>query len=147
MTVHQHQDYASVSPLLDANRHRDHSNTLRPSRSLWYPQHDVQDKATAVHYVLLRAPWAVLCYYAEDLRLKLPLQVWGGEGRGRGWGSPPRSTFNGSLHTGLSCQNYHSLDVFPPGNLEFPSDPLSPGTPKHPLGEQRITPCTAGSGI
>lgn len=37
-------------------------------------QHDVQDKATAVHYVLLRAPWAVLCYYAEDLRLKLPLQ-------------------------------------------------------------------------
>ncbi|KAM7339742.1 hypothetical protein ACRRTK_000357 [Alexandromys fortis] len=36
--------------------------------------HDVQDKATAVHYVLLRAPWAVLCYYAEDLRLKLPLQ-------------------------------------------------------------------------
>ncbi|KAL6036764.1 hypothetical protein STEG23_014998 [Scotinomys teguina] len=37
-------------------------------------QHDVQDKATAVHYILLRAPWAVLCYYAEDLRLKLPLQ-------------------------------------------------------------------------
>ncbi|XP_057617908.1 anoctamin-7 isoform X2 [Chionomys nivalis] len=37
-------------------------------------QHDVQDKATTVHYVLLRAPWAVLCYYAEDLRLKLPLQ-------------------------------------------------------------------------
>ncbi|XP_031224352.1 anoctamin-7 isoform X2 [Mastomys coucha] len=37
-------------------------------------QHDVQDEATAVHYVLLNAPWAVLCYYAEDLRLKLPLQ-------------------------------------------------------------------------
>ncbi|XP_041487790.1 anoctamin-7-like [Microtus oregoni] len=37
-------------------------------------QHDVQDKATAVHYILLGAPWAVLCYYAEDLRLKLPLQ-------------------------------------------------------------------------
>lgn len=37
-------------------------------------QHDVQDEATAVHYILLRAPWAVLCYYAEDLRLKLPLQ-------------------------------------------------------------------------
>ncbi|XP_035297044.1 anoctamin-7 isoform X3 [Cricetulus griseus] len=37
-------------------------------------QRDVQDEATAVHYVLLRAPWAVLCYYAEDLRLKLPLQ-------------------------------------------------------------------------
>ncbi|XP_038196056.1 anoctamin-7 isoform X2 [Arvicola amphibius] len=37
-------------------------------------QHDVQDKVTTVHYVLLSAPWAVLCYYAEDLRLKLPLQ-------------------------------------------------------------------------
>lgn len=38
-------------------------------------QHDVQDEAAAVHYILLRAPWAVLCYYAEDLRLKLPLQL------------------------------------------------------------------------
>ncbi|XP_040608917.1 anoctamin-7 isoform X3 [Mesocricetus auratus] len=37
-------------------------------------QHDVQDETTAVHFILLRAPWAVLCYYAEDLRLKLPLQ-------------------------------------------------------------------------
>uniref|UniRef100_A0A673T4V9 Anoctamin n=1 Tax=Suricata suricatta TaxID=37032 RepID=A0A673T4V9_SURSU len=37
-------------------------------------QHAVQDDDVAVHYVLLRAPWAVLCYYAEDLRLKLPLQ-------------------------------------------------------------------------
>ncbi|XP_040494001.1 anoctamin-7 [Ursus maritimus] len=37
-------------------------------------QHDVQDEAGAVHYFLLSAPWAVLCYYAEDLRLKLPLQ-------------------------------------------------------------------------
>ncbi|XP_064143448.1 anoctamin-7 [Loxodonta africana] len=37
-------------------------------------QHDVQDQDMAVHYILLSAPWAVLCYYAEDLRLKLPLQ-------------------------------------------------------------------------
>nr|XP_019567227.1 PREDICTED: anoctamin-7 [Rhinolophus sinicus] len=37
-------------------------------------QRDVQDEDSAVHYVLLSAPWAVLCYYAEDLRLKLPLQ-------------------------------------------------------------------------
>ena len=39
-----------------------------------------------MHYVLLRAPWAVLCYYAEDLRLKLPLQV-PGCARGGGSGS------------------------------------------------------------
>ncbi|XP_046941436.1 anoctamin-7 isoform X4 [Lynx rufus] len=37
-------------------------------------QRAVQGENGAVHYVLLRAPWAVLCYYAEDLRLKLPLQ-------------------------------------------------------------------------
>nr|XP_044607221.1 anoctamin-7 isoform X3 [Equus asinus] len=37
-------------------------------------QRDVQDADSVVHYVLLSAPWAVLCYYAEELRLKLPLQ-------------------------------------------------------------------------
>ncbi|XP_047300574.1 anoctamin-7 isoform X25 [Homo sapiens] len=37
-------------------------------------QQDVQDGNTTVHYALLSASWAVLCYYAEDLRLKLPLQ-------------------------------------------------------------------------
>ncbi|XP_006902997.1 PREDICTED: anoctamin-7 [Elephantulus edwardii] len=37
-------------------------------------QHDVQDEDMTIHYILLSAPWAVLCYYAEDLRLKLPLQ-------------------------------------------------------------------------
>ncbi|XP_043434363.1 anoctamin-7 [Prionailurus bengalensis] len=37
-------------------------------------QRAVQGENGAVQYVLLRAPWAVLCYYAEDLRLKLPLQ-------------------------------------------------------------------------
>ncbi|XP_058389354.1 anoctamin-7 [Diceros bicornis minor] len=37
-------------------------------------QRDVWDEDSAVHYVLLSAPWALLCYYAEDLRLKLPLQ-------------------------------------------------------------------------
>ncbi|XP_031792423.1 anoctamin-7 isoform X1 [Piliocolobus tephrosceles] len=34
----------------------------------------VQDGNTTVRYALLSASWAVLCYYAEDLRLKLPLQ-------------------------------------------------------------------------
>ncbi|XP_075385637.1 anoctamin-7 [Tenrec ecaudatus] len=37
-------------------------------------QRDVQEEALAVHYILLSASWPVLCYYAEDLRLKLPLQ-------------------------------------------------------------------------
>ncbi|NXD15212.1 ANO7 protein, partial [Nothocercus nigrocapillus] len=28
-----------------------------------------------VHYLLLSAPWSVLCYYAEELQLRLPLQA------------------------------------------------------------------------
>ncbi|XP_030431862.1 anoctamin-7 [Gopherus evgoodei] len=38
-------------------------------------KHMVQDEKKVVHYVLLNAPWSVLCYYAEDLRLRLPLQA------------------------------------------------------------------------
>ncbi|CAK7322330.1 ANO7 [Vulpes lagopus] len=34
----------------------------------------VRNASSAVHYVLLSGPWAVLCYHAEDLHLKLPLQ-------------------------------------------------------------------------
>ncbi|KYO24816.1 anoctamin-7 [Alligator mississippiensis] len=34
-----------------------------------------EDKKKAVHYLLLSAPWSVLCYYAEDLSLRLPLQA------------------------------------------------------------------------
>lgn len=60
-----------------------HTCTGRVSRAPGPPQRDVQDEDRAVHYVLLSAPWAVLCYYAEDLRLKLPLQVPGSWGTGR----------------------------------------------------------------
>uniref|UniRef100_A0A8C8VLZ7 Anoctamin n=1 Tax=Pelusios castaneus TaxID=367368 RepID=A0A8C8VLZ7_9SAUR len=38
-------------------------------------KHVAQNEKKAVHYVLLNAPWSVLCYYAEDLRLRLPLQA------------------------------------------------------------------------
>ncbi|XP_016047564.2 anoctamin-7 [Erinaceus europaeus] len=34
----------------------------------------MRTEAGAVHYQLLSVPWTVLCYYAEDLCLKLPLQ-------------------------------------------------------------------------
>uniref|UniRef100_A0A8C4VRW3 Anoctamin n=1 Tax=Gopherus evgoodei TaxID=1825980 RepID=A0A8C4VRW3_9SAUR len=55
---------------------------LEPEYNRWlipsFPllsQHMVQDEKKVVHYVLLNAPWSVLCYYAEDLRLRLPLQA------------------------------------------------------------------------
>uniref|UniRef100_A0A8D0GX18 Anoctamin n=1 Tax=Sphenodon punctatus TaxID=8508 RepID=A0A8D0GX18_SPHPU len=38
-------------------------------------KHTAQDGKRVVHYVLLSAPWSVLCCYAEDLRLRLPLQA------------------------------------------------------------------------
>uniref|UniRef100_A0A8D2L385 Anoctamin n=1 Tax=Varanus komodoensis TaxID=61221 RepID=A0A8D2L385_VARKO len=38
-------------------------------------KHVVQNARKLVHFILLNAPWSVLCYYAEDLRLRVPLQV------------------------------------------------------------------------
>ncbi|XP_042315616.1 anoctamin-7 [Sceloporus undulatus] len=38
-------------------------------------KHVAQNAKKLVHFVLLSAPWSVLCYYAEDLRLRVPLQV------------------------------------------------------------------------
>ena len=94
-----------------------------PHSSLWYLQHDVQDKATAVHYVLLRAPWAVLCYYAEDLRLKLPLQVWGWVVRAEGEDGGPHP----GLHLMDPCTLGSAAKTITPwmcshlGTLSFPS--------------------------
>lgn len=64
-----------------------HPQALTEPRS---PQHHVQDEDSAVHYILLSAPWAVLCYYAEDLRLKLPLQVPGVHDMQGRPGGPPK---------------------------------------------------------
>nr|XP_060623941.1 anoctamin-7 [Anolis sagrei ordinatus] len=38
-------------------------------------KHVSQNTKKLVHFILLSAPWSVLCYYAEDLRLRVPLQV------------------------------------------------------------------------
>ncbi|XP_039176480.1 anoctamin-7 isoform X5 [Crotalus tigris] len=38
-------------------------------------KHAAQHTKKVVHYILLSAPWSVLCYYAEDLRLRVPLQA------------------------------------------------------------------------
>ncbi|KAK1162701.1 hypothetical protein AOXY_G17613 [Acipenser oxyrinchus oxyrinchus] len=37
--------------------------------------HSVQSEKTDITYVLLNAPWSVQCYYAEELSLRVPLQV------------------------------------------------------------------------
>uniref|UniRef100_A0A671TZX4 Anoctamin n=1 Tax=Sparus aurata TaxID=8175 RepID=A0A671TZX4_SPAAU len=38
-------------------------------------QKEVHQKKTRICFVLLSAPWSVLCYYAEEISLRVPLQV------------------------------------------------------------------------
>lgn len=38
-------------------------------------QKEVVKTKTRISFILLSAPWSVLCYYAEELSLKVPLQV------------------------------------------------------------------------
>ncbi|XP_007443076.1 anoctamin-7-like [Python bivittatus] len=38
-------------------------------------KHVAQHTKKLVHFILLNAPWSVQCYYAEDLRLRVPLQA------------------------------------------------------------------------
>ncbi|XP_014818448.1 PREDICTED: anoctamin-7 isoform X2 [Calidris pugnax] len=38
-------------------------------------KHVTHAEKKVVHYLLLSAPWRVLCYYAEELQLRVPLQV------------------------------------------------------------------------
>ncbi|TDH15476.1 hypothetical protein EPR50_G00032060 [Perca flavescens] len=49
-------------------------NKLRLSRLL-LEQKDVLQTKTKVTFVLLSAPWSVLCFYAEEISLRVPLQV------------------------------------------------------------------------
>ncbi|NXE84125.1 ANO7 protein, partial [Cochlearius cochlearius] len=38
-------------------------------------KHMTRAEKVVVHYLLLSAPWSVLCYYAEELQLRVPLQA------------------------------------------------------------------------
>ncbi|NXJ67591.1 ANO7 protein, partial [Rostratula benghalensis] len=38
-------------------------------------KHVTRAEKKVVHYLLLSAPWSVLCYYAEELQLRVPLQA------------------------------------------------------------------------
>lgn len=53
-------------------------------------QHMTRMEKKMVHYLLLSAPWSVLCYYAEELQLRVPLQVKGcGAQAPQGWETVP----------------------------------------------------------
>uniref|UniRef100_A0A3B3UR58 Anoctamin n=1 Tax=Poecilia latipinna TaxID=48699 RepID=A0A3B3UR58_9TELE len=38
-------------------------------------QREVRKAKKRIHFILLSAPWSVLCYYAEEINLKVPLEV------------------------------------------------------------------------
>ena len=63
---------------MTAHATRTHVYTHAAPQALTEPpsrQRDVQDEDSVVRRLLFSAPWAVLRCYAEDLGLKLPLQV------------------------------------------------------------------------
>lgn len=93
----------------------------RRSRSPPSRQRDVQDEDSVVHYHLFSAPWAVLRYYAEDLYLKLPLQVPRARRGQRGPGGPPQP---GSLMTALQFPGAATSADDPGGSpLRVPEGP------------------------
>ncbi|XP_061639014.1 anoctamin-7 isoform X1 [Phyllopteryx taeniolatus] len=49
-------------------------NNLRFS-GLLMEKRDVVQPKTRIRFILLSAPWSVLCYYAEEISLRVPLQV------------------------------------------------------------------------
>ncbi|XP_069474206.1 anoctamin-7 isoform X2 [Ambystoma mexicanum] len=45
------------------------------SAGILIEEHTVLKPKKTIHYVLLSAPWDVLCYYAEEMNLRVPLQT------------------------------------------------------------------------
>ncbi|NWX46080.1 ANO7 protein, partial [Steatornis caripensis] len=69
-------------------------------------KHMAHAQKKAVHYLLLSAPWSVLCYYAEELQLRVPLQAL------------PRQASN------LSASVLRRLGIPNPMAQEVPNPPL-----------------------
>ncbi|KAL1260078.1 hypothetical protein QQF64_007905 [Cirrhinus molitorella] len=46
-----------------------------PTAGLHQETKEVMQGKTKTTYILLSAPWNVLCYYAEEISLRVPLQV------------------------------------------------------------------------
>uniref|UniRef100_A0A3Q3WCA1 Anoctamin n=1 Tax=Mola mola TaxID=94237 RepID=A0A3Q3WCA1_MOLML len=64
-------------------------------------QEKVLQTKTRVCFVLLSAPWSVLCYYAEEISLKVPLQV----------GNSPITNWSERMLSQMSLPNPLSQDV------------------------------------
>ncbi|XP_054455033.1 anoctamin-7 [Anoplopoma fimbria] len=75
-------------------------NKLRGS-GLLQEQKEVLEAKTKICFVLLSAPWSVLCYYAEEISLRVPLQVV----------TAPITNWSSRVFSRLSLPNPLSQDV------------------------------------
>ncbi|XP_068561091.1 anoctamin-7 isoform X2 [Cebidichthys violaceus] len=75
-------------------------NKLRDS-GLLQEQKEVLEAKTKICFVLLSAPWSVLCYYAEEISLRVPLQVV----------TAPITNWSAQVFARLSLPNMMSQDV------------------------------------
>ncbi|XP_037315209.1 anoctamin-7 [Pungitius pungitius] len=75
-------------------------NKLRDS-GLLQEQKEVLQAKTKITFVLLSAPWSVLCYYAEEISLRVPLQVV----------TSPITNWSAQVLSRLSLPNLLSQDV------------------------------------
>ncbi|XP_041796880.1 anoctamin-7 [Chelmon rostratus] len=69
----QKEEGAGVNPTHRKQREK-FLKKLRSS-GLLLEQKDVLQMKTRICFVLLSAPWSILCYYAEEISLRVPLQV------------------------------------------------------------------------
>ncbi|XP_048397509.1 anoctamin-7-like [Stegostoma tigrinum] len=70
--------------------------------------HETQNEKHQIHYILLNVPWKMLCYYAEDMKLRVPLQV----------SVNSHSNWSEDLLSKLGIHNVMSED-FPSSPLEY----------------------------
>ncbi|XP_040039244.2 anoctamin-7 [Gasterosteus aculeatus] len=75
-------------------------NKLRDC-GLLQEQKEVIEAKTKITFVLLSAPWSVLCYYAEEISLRVPLQVV----------TAPITNWSAQIFSRLSLPNLLSQDV------------------------------------
>ncbi|KAM8903926.1 anoctamin-7 isoform 2-T3 [Spinachia spinachia] len=95
----QREESNCVSPT-HKERRKVFLNKLRDS-GLLQEQKEVLEAKTKITFVLLSAPWSVLCYYAEEISLRVPLQVV----------TTPITNWSAQVFSRLSLPNLLSHDV------------------------------------
>ncbi|XP_060690988.1 anoctamin-7-like isoform X1 [Hemiscyllium ocellatum] len=70
-----HQEAKVTTKLAQETRWRNKFLDNLGRNGLLMEMHETQNEKHRIHYVLLSVPWKVLCLYAEDMKLHVPLQA------------------------------------------------------------------------